>query len=84
MLSILNEAAEIAPVPFLKGTIGAALFLLQSARVSSLSPLFEDREGMLRLAAMAGELVVSIRAACDQPGRLESKDFRLAINDFTK
>jgi hypothetical protein len=35
MFKILKEAAEIAPVPFLKGAIGTALVLLQTARVSS-------------------------------------------------
>ena len=33
-LKILNEAAGIAPVPFLKGVIGTALVLLQMSQVS--------------------------------------------------
>jgi hypothetical protein len=33
-LKILKEAAEIAPVPFLKGTIGTALALLEMSQVS--------------------------------------------------
>jgi len=35
LFKILKEAAEIAPVPFLKGAIGTTLVLLQTARVSS-------------------------------------------------
>jgi hypothetical protein len=34
MFKILKEAAELTPVPFLKGAIGTALILLQTARVS--------------------------------------------------
>jgi hypothetical protein len=40
MLKILKEAAELAPVPFLKGAIGTTLALLETARVGFLSPFW--------------------------------------------
>jgi hypothetical protein len=41
MFMILKEAAEIAPVPFLKGAISTTLVLLQTARVSCAIAAFE-------------------------------------------
>lgn len=78
-LKILKEAAGIAPVPFLRGAIGTALVLLEMSQTTR-----GNRDDMIRLAGMAGDFVASIRAAWEQPGRPESRDFQLAINNFTE
>ncbi|KIJ96372.1 hypothetical protein K443DRAFT_73178, partial [Laccaria amethystina LaAM-08-1] len=79
ILSIVQEASSLIPVPWVQPLIGKVVSMLQAV-----SQTRSNYDEMKQVAAIAGEFVVSCAVICSESTMGPSEKLKRALNEFTK